>query len=47
MGAGMWPGKINLEWSVWEVWCVGRRVKAAMVPGGFFSVNCFGHVVVP
>lgn len=26
---------------------MGRRVKVAMVLGWFFSVNCFGHVVVP
>lgn len=26
---------------------MGRRVKAVMVLGCFFSVNCFDHVVVP
>lgn len=45
--AGVWPGKVNLEWSAWEVWCMGRRVKVATVLGWFFSVNGFGHGAVP
>lgn len=26
---------------------MGKRINVAMVPDWFFSLNCFGHVVVP
>lgn len=47
VGAAVWPGKASSRWSAWELWRMGRGVKAAVVPGWSCSVTCLSHVVVP
>lgn len=47
VGAAAWPGEASWRWSAWELWQMGRGVKAAPAPGWFCSVTCLGSVVVP